>query len=184
MKRVITFLFMLIFLTACQAPELKIFSLNTYQAETPIALNVKKIDVISTVERFDRLPHIEDDMPVSPETALKKWALNRFYASQNKKVDIAQFTIEKAYMTKKEDKSENWYTFDNEAYKLTYFVRVDFIKNGRVIYTQDVGGFESSSLPVRSSLADKEAVFEKMMNQMIKKVNNQILSQMPNEFIL
>ena len=174
----------LFFLGSCQAPELNVFSLNTYQDDAPLGIKTYRIMIVSEVERFDNLPHIEHRIPVSPEEALRKWAENRFYASQSDNIDEMRIVVEKAYLTEAEDKSDKWYTFDNVLYKLTYDLRIDFIKNGKNLYTQSVGGFESTSLPARSSLSDKEGAFEKMMNQMIKKVNNQILLQMPKEFIL
>ena len=175
----ITLCFVSFFLIGCAAPVLKDFKVNTYQDETPVAVAVKEIIVTNKVEQFDRLPHIENEMPISPVIALETWANNRFYATGSKKIDVMHIEIEKAYMTKTDEKSDNWYIFDNEMYKLTYYVQIDYISNGEVIYTQDVGGFESSSLPKRSSLVDKEEVFEKMMNQMVQKVNDKVLIQMP-----
>ena len=166
-------------LMGCAAPVLKEFRVNTFQDATPVAVGVKEILITNKVEQFDHLPHIENEMPISPVIALETWANNRFYATNSKKIDTMHIEIEKAYMTKTEEKADNWYTLDNEMYKLTYYVQIDYISNGDVIYTQDVGGFESSSLPKRSSLADKEAVFEKMMNQMVRKVNDKVLIQMP-----
>ena len=166
-------------LMGCVAPVLKEFRVNTFQDATPVAVGVKEILITNKVEQFDHLPHIENEMPISPVFALETWAKNRFYATNSKKIDTMHIEIEKAYMTKTEEKADNWYTLDNEMYKLTYYVQIDYISNGDVIYTQDVGGFESSSLPKRSSLADKEAVFEKMMNQMVQKVNDKVLIQMP-----
>ncbi|MBQ8250490.1 MAG: hypothetical protein IJY92_01090 [Alphaproteobacteria bacterium] len=179
MKKKLPYLFFL-FLMGCAAPSLREFQVNTLQNEVPIAVNVEEIVVTSKVEQFDRLPHIEREMPISPEVVLKTWANNRFYATGSKKIDRMHIEIEKAYMTKTDEKATNWYTFDNEAYKLTYYVQVNYISDGNVVYTQDVGGFESSSLPKRSSLSDKEEVFEKMMNHMVQKVNDKILIQMPN----
>lgn len=171
-------------LLGCQAPEYKEFSLNLFQHRDPIAIKTDEIVVLSNVIQYDRLPHIEDEMIISPEKALKEWAKNRFYPLKSTRSDKMQIIIEKAYMTKTDEKAENWYTLDNEAYKLTYDLKINFEKNGKVLYSQTVSGYESSSLPKKSSMSDKEQVFEKMMNKMIQKVNQRALYQMPKEFIV
>ncbi len=172
-------------LLGCTAPKLHQFSVDTFQNQTPVQMKVKEIVISNQVAQFDKLPHIENEMPITPKNVLEDWAKNRFYpVNSSKKADVMQVVIEKAYMTKKDEKSENWYTFDNEKYHLSYAVRVDFLLNKDVVYTLDVGGFESSSLPKRSSLSDKEKTFEKMMNQMVQKVNHQILLQMPPQMIV
>ncbi len=171
-------------LLGCTAPKLHQFSVDTFQNQIPVQVKVKEIVVSNHIEHFDKLPHIENEMPITPKNVLEDWAKNRFYQANVVKADTMHIVIEKAYMTKKDEKSDNWYTFDNENYRLTYAVKVDFLSNKKVIYTLDVGGFESSSLPKRSSLSEKEKTFEKMMNQMVQKVNHQILLQIPPQMMV
>ena len=59
-----------------------------------------------------------------------------------------------------------------------------FKKENHVLYTYYIEGYETSSLPKRSSIASKEAVFEKMLNAMIYKVDEEALKQLPKRFIL
>lgn len=181
-KKIAPFAFVFLMM-GCVAPQLDEFKINTYQDANPIGVKVDNIVVSSEIEHFERLPHIEDEMPITPEAVLKEWADNRFYATQSKKINTMHIVIKKAYMTKTIEKSDNWYTFDNELYKLSYDIKVNYISGEEIIYTQNVGGFESSSLPKKNSLADKEEIFEKMMNQMVKKVNDKILVQMPREVL-
>ena len=183
MKRFVLGLVAYLMVAGCEAPQFKEFTLNTYQNEQPVAVNVKEISISSEVIHYDRLPHIEDEMIISPEQALKEWAQNRFYAVSSARADKMHIIIEQAYMTQTDEQSENWYTLDNVAYKLTYALKINFYQKDKVVYTQTVKGFESSSLPQKSSMADKEQVFENMMNQMIKKVNQQVFVQMPKEMM-
>ena len=59
MKYIISICFLL-FLNACQAPALKRFSVYTYAEEKPIVLNVSDVVLQSEIQRYDRLPHIEE----------------------------------------------------------------------------------------------------------------------------
>lgn len=181
MKYIISICFLL-FLNACQAPALKRFSVYTYAEEKPIVLNVSDVVLQSEIQRYDRLPHIEEKLPISPEDALKEWADNRFYAADKLSSAQAVITIKQAYMTQKEEKGPNWYTFDNDAYRLTYEVQMAFVDNGKVLYQHSVNGWESSSLPQRSSLSDKEAAWQKMLNAMVRKVNQQLTESVPAVF--
>ena len=179
------FSFLLLFLCcACVAPQFKSVQVNTYKEEKKIAVNVSTVDLTSIVETFDRLPHIEDEMPITPENALKKWVLNRFYARDEASKVRLNVIIEKAYLTKEEDKMPQWYIFDNEKYTLTYALKFVFKKENQVLYTYYIEGYETSSLPKRSSIASKEAVFEKMLNAMIYKVDEEALEQLPKRFIV
>lgn len=170
-------------LAACQAPDLNRFTVYTFSDERPIVLKVSDVVVQSEVMKFNRLPHIEEKLPVSPEEALQEWAHNHFYGADKLSVETAVITIKDAYMTQKEVESANWYTFNNEAYKLTYEVSIAFVRDGNTLYEHTVQGWESSSLPARSSLAEKEGAWQKMLNAMIRKVNGQIVNAIPQTFI-
>ncbi len=170
------------FLGACEAPHLSSFEVNTFQNQSPVTLNVGAIEVVSEVQQFDRLPYINEKMPVTPEDALRSYVDNRFYAIDMSSPVTAVVTIQKAYMTQKDEDGENWYTLDNIAYKLSYALTLEYKDGDEVLYTQKVDGWESSSLPQRSSLADKEAVWQKMMNTMLQKTDRQLNGTLPERF--
>ncbi len=171
-----------LFLIGCQAPELQRFHVNTMGGEREIPLAVRAVKVVSDVQQYDRMPHIEKTLPLTPEQALTEWAENRFMAADSSASAEAVITIQTAEMTQQEEKGANWYTLDNDAYKLSYRVEFAIEKRGKTLYRYDVDGWESSSLPQRSSLADKEKTWLKMMNAMIRKVNQQITHSIPATF--
>lgn len=173
----------LFLLQGCEAPRLNPFSVNTYQEERPISLSVNAVKIESDVKKFDRLPHLEDKMPIPPEEALRRWGQNRFSAVGYSSPIEAVVTIQKAYMTQTEENSDNWFVYNNVNYKLTYALILQFKQDDKILYTQDVDGWESSSLPWRSSLAEKEEAWQKMMNAMIEKVNNKIVKGIPSRFL-
>lgn len=171
-----------LFLIGCQAPRLNSFNVRTLTDERPIALNVGRVRVDSTVMRYDRKPHIEETLPVTPNEALEEWAQHRFDANNPTSPVNVIMTIHQADMTEREEKGANWYTLDNYAYRLTYQITMEFEQEGHILYKHTVDGWESSSLPQRSSMADKEAVWLKMMNAMIRKVNQQMIDAVPIRF--
>ncbi len=173
-----------VLLAACQAPTLHRFAVHTYTEEQPIQLNVSEVIVQSEVMQYDRMPHIEKKLPVSPEDALTEWADNRFYGAAPLSPDKAVITLKIADMTQTEEESAHWYVFNNDKYKLTYEVNIAFMRDDKVLYQHTVQGWESSSLPQRSSLADKEAAWQKMLNAMIRKVNGQIIQAVPKNFLV
>lgn len=179
--RILT-LFICVLLAACQAPRLNRFAVYTFTDENPVHLKVSEVAVQSEVMQFNRLPHIEKKLPVSPEDALTEWANNRFYGVAPLSPAKAVITIQEAAMIQTEEKSSNWYVFNNDTYKLTYKVMIAFMQDGKILYQHTVEGWESSSLPQRSSLSDKEAAWQKMLNAMVRKVNGQIIQSIPELF--
>lgn len=175
-------LFLGLFLISCQAPTLHSFRVNTMQDVLPVAVHVQNVRIDSETMHYNRKPHIEYTLPVSPEEALTEWAEHRFEAVNMTSPVTLVITISKADMTEQEEKGANWYTLDNYAYRLTYQVTMTFEQNGKILYQHTVDGWESSSLPQRSSIADKEAVWLKMMNAMIRKVNQQMTEAIPARF--
>lgn len=169
-------------LAGCQAPSLNQFKVNTLTHEQPVPLNVSDILVVSTDMNFDRMPHIENTLPVTPEQALLQWANHRFQAVDETSPVHVVLTIKQADMTQTEEKSANWYTFDNITYRLSYQVEIVFMRQQDIVYQYAVDGWESSSLPQRSSIADKEETWMKMVNAMIRKVNQQIMQSIPPRY--
>ncbi len=166
-------------LTACTAPALKPFTINTFEMEAPVKLQVGDIQITSHVTTYDRLPHIEQKMPVTPEQALTRWAHNRFVAADAKNPTQLVINITDAYMTQSNVDSGHWYQLDNVRYRLTYKINIQFKRRAQTVYTQSVTGWETSALPQKSSLAAKEETWQTMMNTMLTKVNNKVLTDMP-----
>lgn len=166
-------------LSACQTAPSQPFYVNDYAHEKKIPLNVSAVTVQSEVLSYHKLPHIENKMPITPAEAIEKWADNRFKAINPASPVTASVIIKNAYMTQTEKPGKNWYTLDNVSYKLTYDVDMVFTRGNTVLNTQTVSGWEHSAIPQKSSLADKEKEWEKMMNAMVKKVNNQLVSTLP-----
>ena len=87
-------------------------------------------------------------------------------------------------MTEEMQPADNWYTYDNVKYRLTYDVAVQFEKNGVVVHAQEVAGWEEASIPQKSTINEKEKTWENMLNNMVTKVDAKVNADMPSDFIL
>lgn len=66
-------------LAACSnsGPPMRRFPELTFRNLPPIQLDIGRIEVVSQYQAPAQAPHIELDMPVSPENALKRWVQDR-----------------------------------------------------------------------------------------------------------
>ncbi len=178
MKR---FTLLFLALSACTPVPLSDFKIDA-SSDDPIVLKAQEISVESRVMRFESLPHIEQEIPVSPEDAAKQWVDNRFVADQSGFGKKALIVIEKANMIQREKPSEHWYMVDNISYELTYLISLSFVNAaGETLYTQSVGGTHTSELPKRSSLQEKEKTWEKMISTLLKKIDRKMIADLPEE---
>lgn len=171
-------------LAACQAPMFEPFTVIDYQTEKPVSLAVDVIEVTDQTIRYPDLPHLETRIPVVPANALKEALMNRFQAARDQSGTGLSFTIQTASLTQKKQESEHWYILDNVEYLLEYDVTVQYSRAGHPVETQQIIGWEKQALPRRSSLAEKEAVWQKMINAMIQKTIDKIQTDMPPDLRL
>lgn len=184
MRKIIVVFFVLC-VSACSALPLMSFDVADYKDVPPICLNVESFFVESEVMQYDRLPHIEYKMPVTPEQALKNWAKNRFSAVNTDSLLKAILVIKEASMIRRRKPSGNWYTFDNMEYTLSFQVELVFLtKDDQVQYRLSVGGHEMKSIPRKSAPVTKERVWLEMMNAMINKVNDKLVHDLPATYQL
>lgn len=61
---------------------------------TPLALDVAKIEIVSTFQGSKQAPHVEGLFPVPPEQAIRDWAKSRLTAAGHS--GVARFTIDDA----------------------------------------------------------------------------------------
>lgn len=182
MKKFLGLMGIFLFLAGCSATPLHQFFVSDYSGEPKIHLAVSDVIVQSNAPRFDKLPHIEYKMPISPEQALTKWANNRFNPVSMSSPITFKIVITEASMTQMDKPTTHWYTYDNVSYRLKYSITLLFMKNGAVVQEQKINGWEQSDIPQKSTLSDKEKTWEKMLNAMVEKVNDKVERDIPAEF--
>lgn len=181
MKKVCTLACALL-LTACTADPLRNFWVDDYRNEPKVALRVSHIDIQPNIHYSHAAPNIEYQMPITPEDAIITWAKNRFTTSAPNSPAEAIILINQAHMTGIEKPSEHFWEFDNIEYKLTYDLKIKFVNDGQMVSENTISGWEKQSLPIRSTLADKEAAWEKMLNNMIQKTDAKLIGELPTYF--
>ena len=169
-------------LSACHASPLNTFNIDTFANQNPVYLNVSLVDTKSDVLIYNHLPHIEKDLPLTPNDVLLDWAHNRFRATNVSTPITAEFTVLKAYMTQTNTPTPQWYILDNITYRLDYDVMLQFKQDEKTLYTQTATGWEEYTIPQKSPLTSKEKIWETMMNNMVQKINDKIVSEIPNKF--
>ena len=169
-------------LSACTALPLGTFNVDTYANQNPIYLNISLLDTKSDVLTYNRLPHIEKNLPITPNDVLLDWAHNRFRSVNKHSTISAEFTVLKAYMTQTDTPSPKWYILDNVTYRLDYDVMLQFKQDGKILYSQTATGWEEYAIPQKSPLTSKEKIWEKMINNMVQKINDKIVPEIPKRF--
>ena len=178
MLKKITFLWGILCLFGCSLPVAQPFTIIDFRDEKPIILPVGQIQVKDQTTRYTELPHLENRIPVTPSFALKTALENRFKGS-SESTGSTTFVINMADLTQKEDPSNHWYILNNVEYLLNYQIDVVYSSDNTQKQIQHLSGWEKQALPKRSSLRDKEAAWQKMINAMIQKTSDKIQSDIP-----
>ena len=170
---------LMIFLSGCQAPAIDPFTVTDFKNEEPIQIAVSDIHIENNTVRYHELPHIETRMPMTPAYALERALNNRFQGIAPSSPNTLAFIIQKADMTQKKQESDHWYILNNSEFLLNYQVDVIYMNRDSVVEKQEIIGWEKQALPKRNSLAEKEAAWRKMLDNMIQKVVDKIQTDIP-----
>ena len=108
MKKI--FLLLLIVLCACVPNYEKAPKMKDYSQVPLLELPVNRVNIVSKIETTERLPHVENIMPLSPEKSLKNWALIRIRPNYQKD-QKAEFIVEKAEMIRHEAPEKSWQNY-------------------------------------------------------------------------
>lgn len=97
LRRFALSLIIMVSLAACTTPPAPQYPDLTFTHIPPIVLGVERIEIINAASPTAGATHVEAQMPVSPEAALRAWARDRLQA--NGVSGVAKFVIEKASVT-------------------------------------------------------------------------------------
>ena len=139
-----------------------------YAYRGALFLPVSEIHLDSLVENDGRLPHVENQMPMSPERSLKNWAFVRLRGNYEKPF-VAQFLVKKAQMLREDAPEESFFVYDNYKYTLEYEVVLN-IKNkeDKIIASYESEGTVAGTLPMKSSINERDAMFVDMLDMMVE----------------
>ena len=117
MKKVFMLFF---FLSACMASPQKAFQLDS--GDEVYLSQANEVEMVSMTKHFDVLPHIENQMPTSPEEAISEWVEKHLKASKTgtKKVWIVVYRAE---MLQTDLPNESMFKLDEVNYTLNYKIQ-------------------------------------------------------------
>lgn len=97
LKQLTLSLLAVVVIAGCTRPPAPQYPEITFTHIPPIVLGVERIEIIDASAPKTGATHVEQQMPVSPETALRAWARDRLRA--NGVSGVAKFVIESASVT-------------------------------------------------------------------------------------
>ena len=167
-------LLLLFFVGGCLPKYTTPVRVKDYAYRGALFLPVTEIRLTSLVENDGRLPHIENQMPMTPERSLKNWAFIRLRGNYEKPF-TAEFVVRKAEMLREDAPEESFFVYDNYKYTLNYDVVLN-IKNtqGENVTTYESAGTVAGTLPMKSSINEKDAMFVDMLDMMIEDLDKDI----------
>ena len=177
MKKFLVVIFLI--LGGClQAPQ------NNFQMDEEIlSVPVQKIEVVSIAPHFHELPHIENQMPLSPEDALLQWGKKNLKAEKEIGSGL-YFIIQQAEMLKVDKKNSSWFKLDEEIYTLIYSVELQFKNQEQLLKKIPVKGKGFVNISKKANLAKKEKGWEWLIQKMLAhiktKLKDEILSEQSN----
>ena len=176
-------LFLCSILTACMPTYQKPYQVKDYTKEPAIELPADKIEMVSEIEPNQKLPHVEDLMPITPEKALLNWAYIRL-RDNHQKPYLAKFIVKQASMTREEMPAEAIFKLENYKYTLTYEVELQLInQKGTLLKATNVKGYVMRTQPIRSSIQDRDAMMVEMLDEMENAVNEKIVTEVQQKFV-
>ena len=110
---------------------------------------------------------------------IKQALINHFIAVNPNTNITFKIVIDEASLTQNFKEADKWYIQDNVEYRLDYKIRLVYEKNAIPFETQTIKGWELQALPKRTSLAQKQQIWEKMINKMIEKITEKISTDIP-----
>ena len=178
MKKLLSVLFLC--LSACMAQYDKAPAMKDYTQVPLLELPVSRVSIISQANQSERLPHVENQMQMTPEKALKNWALVRLRPDY-KTTDKAEFVITQASMEREDAPTASFFTYNNYKYNLNYTVVLRILnKDAEPVRTIEVSGFASRELPQKASIEQRDNMFAHLLLDM----EEQLDSKFPEEIKL
>jgi hypothetical protein len=166
-------------------PPLKMPDMHFYQRK-PISLDVARIDYRIEYKAPAEYPHIEYDMPVSPEKAIRTWVEDRFNLVG--KSGVMRVVIREASATETALKTDQSFTgmFKKEQ-AANVEMKVDVtleMLDDRQFVLADVKGkaSRSSTEPEGQKLNERDRLLYDMTFDLVKGLDDEISGDLPNAF--
>ncbi|MBP1532003.1 MAG: hypothetical protein ILA52_00685 [Alphaproteobacteria bacterium] len=138
-----------------------------FDNKAPIKLNVKTIEVKSEFTPSFTRPNVEHLFPVSIEKTAKTWARERLEAVDFASNRTAEFVIQDASVTEREEKAAQLFQKDSLRYHATLKVMMKVVENKASANTT-VEAYRELTMPIDTAIEDKEAHWNEMLNNLFQ----------------
>ena len=168
MKKVFALLF---FLSACMSSPQKAFQLDMGAQIYPI--QAAEVETVSMTKHFDVLPHIENQMPTSPEDAVFDWVKTHLKAAKTGKQKV-WIVIYQAEMLQADLPNESVFQFDEVQYTLNYKLEIQVWENNQIIKKVPVECKGFVVIAKKASLSKKEGNWAQLIQKMLTHLETKI----------
>jgi hypothetical protein len=167
-------------IAACSSvsPPMQRFPEMTFRNLPPIQLDVGRIEVVSQYQAPAEPPHIEYDMPVSPEAAIKRWVQDRLQPIG--RTGTLRVVIKDAEATEKPLKTDQGFTglFKKEqAAQVDLSINVELqMLDDHQFVTTSVTGSQSASRtrPEGQKLNERDKLLYDMVEALLQGFNKEV----------
>ena len=177
MKKIVFALFLL---SGCMSAPQKSFQVDPDTEVYPV--RAESVEVIPMTTHFDTLPHIESQMPTSPEEAIKEWAEMHLKGNSEAPQKL-QIIVHRAEMLKNDLPSEGVFTFDEENYTLNYKIEVRLRQQEDTLQTLPVEGKGFITVKKKASLATKEKGWAWLIQKMLMHLKTKMQTDLKDVFV-
>ena len=138
-----------------------------FDNKSPIALNVKTVEIKSEFTPSFTRPNVEHMFPVSIEKTAKTWAKERLEAANFASNAKAEFIIQDASVTEQEIKAEQLLQKDGLKYHANLKVLLRITENSASTQTS-VEAYRDLTMPIDTNIDDKERHWNEMVINLFK----------------
>ena len=183
-KKILSLIGVTVALSACgtlfgtTGEDLSQYKEPRFQNDTPIELNVNKIDIISEfIPSFTR-PNVEHLLPISIEKTAKLWAEDRLKAADFSSSKIAEVIIKDASVTEELEESEQIFEQDKVKYSARLVVSVKISDSSSMSQAStDVEAWRSLTIPANTDIVKKEEYWNAMVEKLFKDFNERMTNE-------
>ena len=173
-------------LTACanNNPPTPTLPPLTFADKPPFVLNVARIEIVSQFSAPTAAPHIEYELPVSPENAIRRWVQDRIQPRGT--TGVLRVVIRNASATETSAPEASGGMFNNEPQdKVDMAVDVDLqLLDERQFVVADVTGqaMRGETLFTDLKLNERDKFLYEMVRQLVGTLGDQLSQRIPINF--
>jgi hypothetical protein len=158
----------------------------SFRDQKPFVLDIAKVEIVNKYQSSSVAPHIEFDMPVSPENAMKRWIEDRIQprgTAGTMRVVINDASATETPLPKNPDESELFTKRQISRIDMSIDVSLQMLDERQFVKAEVTGkASRSRTLPEGLKLNERDQILYDMVVDLIKGAGSQIDPQIANTF--